>query len=178
MKKIPTVFSVDRIYRYTLWREWKLPEKDLFYSSEENGRMFGNKEELVQFLALNPSTADEVKDDRTVRRCIDYAKRWGFGAMVMTNLFGFRSTDPTVMLNHPAPVGPENDAWLLKVAESAQLVICAWGNDGAHLSRSAYVVQMLRRKPQIKLSRLGPLTNLGHPRHPLYLRSDLVPVDF
>ena len=51
-----TIFSECRQYRYTLWREW-----DLLNSN------------YAMFIGLNPSTADEWKDDPTIRRCIDFS---------------------------------------------------------------------------------------------------------
>ena len=73
-------FSPCRRYRYTLSIEWDASK------------------ERVMFIGLNPSTADETKDDPTVRRCKQFAKDWGYGAMVMTNLFAWRDTDPKKML--------------------------------------------------------------------------------
>jgi len=61
------------------------------------------------FIGLNPSTADETKDDPTIRRCINYAKRWGYSGLCMTNLFALRATKPAVMKANPGPVGREND---------------------------------------------------------------------
>jgi hypothetical protein len=105
------IFSDCRKYRYTLWREWGdiratlLPDPHFdFYP--------GRPDQFVQFVALNPSTADEKQDDPTVRRCVNYAKAWGFGAMCMTNLFALRATDPKVMLAHDLPIGLLNIHWL------------------------------------------------------------------
>src|SRR5881409_728405 len=71
-----TTFSPCRTYRYTLWRHW----------AEGTGR--------AMFVCLNPSTADETEDDPTLRRCMAYAKHWGFRAVCMTNLFAYRATRP------------------------------------------------------------------------------------
>lgn len=38
-------------------------------------------------IGLNPSTADETRDDPTIRRCTGYARLWRFGGLLMTNLF-------------------------------------------------------------------------------------------
>lgn len=89
-----TIFSPCREYRYTLYREWAPGDK------------------VVMFIGLNPSTADEVNNDPTVRRCINYAKQWGYTGMYMTNIFAYRATDPNVMKAHPEPVGAENDHYL------------------------------------------------------------------
>ncbi len=148
-------FSQCRKYRYELWRIWG---KSSFASH-------------AMFLGLNPSTADETNDDPTVRRCIQYAKDWGYGGMCMTNIFAFRATDPKVMKAYPKPVGPINDLALRHVATSAHVIIAAWGNHGDHLGRGATVRRLLEGELHV----LG-LTKSGNPRHPLYLRKDLIPV--
>ena len=52
---------------------------------------------LILFIGLNPSTADETKNDPTIRRCINFAKDWGYGGVMIANLFAFRSTSPEIM---------------------------------------------------------------------------------
>lgn len=135
----------DKEYRYTLWRLWAL----------ERG--------LVQFIGLNPSTADETNDDPTIRRCIGFAKAWGYGGICMTNLFAFRATRPSDMTREREPVGPDNDGWLAETANVASLTVAAWGVRGSHLGRDRQVQALI---PNMKC--LG-LTKQGHPAHPLYL---------
>lgn len=147
-----TVFSDGRLYRYTLWREWDA-NPDLGYA---------------MFIGLNPSTADEVQNDPTVRRCIDFSKQWGYGALCMTNLFAFRATDPKDMKRCPKPVGDHNDHWLRECAREAKVVVAAWGNHGRYLGRDEEVISLIDR-----LQCFG-LTNDGCPKHPLYLRKDSV----
>lgn len=124
------------------------------------------------FIGLNPSTADGVNDDPTVRRCIRFAKDWGYGAICMTNIFAFRATKPEVMKGQKDPIGPENDKWLARLARDADLVIAAWGTRGDHLDRALAVKRKLKR-----LHCLGK-TNGGHPRHPLYVRACQKPVTY
>lgn len=154
--KRETIFSPDRVYRYTLWREWD----ELLNQS------------YCMFIGLNPSTADEVNDDPTIRRCIQFAKDWGYGAMCMTNAFAFRETNPKLMMKHPAPVGPDNDLWLSKIAQDAGVVVAAWGCDGAHKERDKQVRALI---PQLKCLKT---TKGGHPNHPLYLPKNLTPIPF
>lgn len=180
-----TIFSPCRKYRYTLWRDWMDDVMELEEHRNNKTAMY------VQFIGLNPSTADETLDDPTIRRCIDFAKRWGFGAMCMTNLFAFRATDPDVMKAAKLPIGEasfcaynvgnmafaeRNDAHIYGVANGAGLIVAAWGNDGSHLGRSSYVLDMLKRH-KFSPHHLG-LTQSGEPKHPLYLRSDTKPVPF
>jgi hypothetical protein len=122
------------------------------------------------FVGLNPSTADETTDDPTVRRCIAFARDWGYGALCMTNLFAFRATRPEDLKSAAGPVGLENDHFLLRHAARAGIVVAAWGNHGAHLGRGAQVRALL---PHLHCLRR---TGTGHPAHPLYLPKTLRPV--
>jgi hypothetical protein len=126
---------------------------------------------VANFLMLNPSTADEVKLDPSCTRARVYAERWGFGALVVTNLFGWRATDPGDMKTVPDPVGRGNDAAILAAARAAGVVVCAWGNHGLHRERSAYVVDLLR-KAGVGLHVLR-MNACGEPAHPLYLPGSL-----
>jgi hypothetical protein len=126
----------------------------------------------VLFIGLNPSTANQHQTDPTVRRCIGYAKRWGFGALHMGNLFAFCATDPKVMKQTKYPVGGSNDASLKGLAAEAELVVAAWGRHGAHLGRDAVVKAMLPNLHALAVNRDGS------PAHPLYLNGDLRPVPF
>ena len=172
---LDTIFSPDRIYRYTLWREWGTEYLDSFGPSDPHHEYLpGRPEQFVQFIGLNPSTADEKLDDPTIRRCIRFAKDWGYGALCMTNLFAFRATDPDVMINQgDKAIGPENTAWILKIARHAGKVICAWGTDGTFLNRGNEVLSYLAGQGT-GIYCLGQNSD-GTPKHPLYLRKDSLP---
>ena len=147
------IFSEDRVYRYSLYRDW--PMKDA-------------RDGTPVFIGLNPSTADEVKDDPTIRRCKGFAKSWGYRGMFMLNLFAFRATNPREMLKAPYPIGPDNNHWLITLTQEAPTVIAAWGRLGKHLGRDRQVLALLGRIHQIGKA--------NYPRHPLYLKSSLLPV--
>lgn len=157
MAPLQTAFSPCRLYRYTLWRSW--------------GGMFDAQAEYAMFIGLNPSTADETLDDPTIRRCIGFAKSWGYSALCMTNLFAFRATDPKVMMNDPSPIGPDNDDHLAACAAGAGVVVAAWGAGGSFLDRDEAVISRLGH-----LLHYLRLTKHGYPAHPLYLPADLTPV--
>ena len=151
-----TILSQCRTYRYTLWREF--------------GGLIGDG--YAMFIGLNPSTADEVNDDPTIRRCIAFAKSWGYGALCMTNLFAFRATDPNDMKAAAEPVGPDNDRHLVELARNAGVVVAAWGTHGTYRGRDAIVRSLIPNLHCLKK------TGAGHPGHPLYLRADLKPIPF
>jgi len=90
----------------------------------------------------------------------------------MVNLFAFRATVPSDMMDAISPVGPENDKWLTDLAKAAGIVVAAWGNDGVYLRRSAAVKAMFSDLHCIKVNKSG------EPAHPLYLKGDLEPVPF
>lgn len=146
-------FSDCRTYRYVLSRIWDRSERS------------------VTFIGLNPSTADETEDDPTIRRCIGFAKAWGYGGLIMANLFAYRATFPSDMKAAPDPIGSGNDSWLRHLADNS-LVIAAWGNHGSYMNRAADVRRMLSELYCLKLN------GSGEPAHPLYLKADLMPTPF
>lgn len=163
-------FSADRKYRYVLIRELTDP-------------MVNVEKPLGSFLlviGLNPSTADETKNDPTIRRCIGFANRWGFRKLVMMNIFGFRATDPKDMMKEPAPIGPLNDQRLREIAKHCKArcgqVLAAWGNHGSYLNRSAEVTVLLQTAG-VDVLCLGT-TSTGQPCHPLYIPADTMPVKY
>lgn len=145
----PAVFSDDRKYRYSLTRTW----------DESKG--------AVTYIGLNPSTADEVTLDRTLRRCLDFARNWGFGTFHMVNLFAFRATEPDDMKRELAPIGPDNDEEILRRAVMSDLIVAAWGVHGSWMERDRAVFCLLKKRGY-RLDCFG-LTKDGHPKHPLYL---------
>lgn len=168
MNERKTIFSPCRRYRYTLWREWELVP-DVFINP------IGTDSQFVQFIGLNPSTADELQNDPTVRRCIEFAKLWGFGAMCMTNLFAFRATDPAKMKREQEhPMGPDNFMWLLKIAQEANLIVAAWGKHGTFVGQQKIVLEMLSAH---KIYALG-INSDGTPKHPLYLSKAVRPIPY
>jgi hypothetical protein len=125
----------------------------------------------VAFVGLNPSTADETRDDPTTRRCIGFARDWGYGRMELVNLFAFRATRPADLRAAPDPVGPGNREALERVLGAADLVVCAWGNAGAGSAADAVLDGIAA--PHC-LGRTGE----GAPRHPLYVRAGTRPIPF
>jgi hypothetical protein len=156
------VFSFDTKHRYALVRNW-----GAFEARPDAKR--------VAFIGLNPSTADATRDDPTVRRCIRFAKDWGYTGMVMLNAFAFRATDPKDMKGSLDPVGPGNDTALTHVCGQMSRVVACWGVHGGHLNRDARLSLILPEHAAIEC--LG-VTSGGFPKHPLYLKSSTVPQSF
>jgi hypothetical protein len=128
---------------------------------------------MLPIIMLNPSTADASVDDPTIRRCMAFARRDGFGGIAVANLFAFRATSPAEMMTADDPIGPEgSDAieQLLSTAASVDVpVLAAWGAHGSYRGRDEAV--MLSAKGHgARLVCLGT-TKDGHPRHPLYVPS-------
>lgn len=145
------IISEDEKYRYVLWRIW---DKDL---------------DPVMFIMLNPSTADATKNDPTINKCMAYAKRWGYGSIFVCNLYAYRSRDPKALEHVLNPIGPDCDSWLITVSKVSPMKIAAWGNGMVSKGRVEKVRHLV-----------GPLNCLeisksGNPKHPLYLRKNLLP---
>ncbi|MCZ6728239.1 MAG: DUF1643 domain-containing protein [SAR324 cluster bacterium] len=147
------IFDATGAYRYALTRRWR-----------SSGRQ-------VAFVLLNPSTADAERDDHTIRRCIGFARAWGFAALEVVNLFAYRATTPVLLKKAAQPIGEDNDRYLLAAQARAGRLVVAWGIHGPWLGRERVVLGLLSQ-PGGRLSCLG-LTKHGHPRHPLFLPAGL-----
>lgn len=146
-------------YRYSLYRRW-------------------SGEPVGLFIMLNPSTADGLQDDPTIRKCIGFAQRWGLGGIYVANLFAYRSTSPTMLRIAKDPVGPDNDNHIRMMVDvcSAQSgpVICAWGAHGNYLDRAQAVLSLIAaRNVSPMVLRLTEKSRM--PEHPLYVPYNVAP---
>ncbi len=142
------IFSEDRKYRYALWRVWN-PARAI----------------LLQ-IGLNPSDANEFKNDPTVTRGIVRADRTGYGGFFMANLYGFVSTDPKTLLNNGDSVGELTDYYLKQMIELSERQLCGWGSFKPVQARASIVLSMIP-EPYC----LG-INADGQPKHPLYIGYD------
>lgn len=142
-------------YRYALWRIWdsKLPK--------------------VMFIMLNPSTADANEDDPTIRRCINFARAWGYGGLYVGNIYAYRATNPKDLAFNGYLIGEHNSKSLLYMAEKCDKIICAWGNNINRLENPIHILKSMGIGDKLHYLRLA---KTGQPCHPLYLPSDLVPI--
>ncbi len=154
---LAAAFSEARVYRFSLYRD-----------ADPLGRG------TVTWILLNPSTADELQDDPTIRRCISFARRWGFRDTEIVNLFAFRATDPEDMKAADDPVGEGNDAAILLHASEADRVVCGWGDHGSYRGRARHVRDLLGDYDLTALK----INASGEPKHPLYVAGDTRLLDF
>jgi hypothetical protein len=150
------ILSACGFYRYRLERAW----------SSEGG--------VVCFIGVNPSTADATIDDQTVRKWRGFAARWGFGSMVISNLFAYRATAVTELAIAADPKGPENDRHLGEALKEADLVVPCWGSRSKlppRLRARIETVRQLLRTCGRPVRVLG-LTASGDPQHPLMIGYD------
>lgn len=162
------IFTDDDLYRIRLWRSWG------------DGPRLG-------WLMLNPSTADGLKDDPTIRRCIGFAKREGLDGIEVLNLYQFRATSPKGLTHSSDPFGPDAvQVWRGALGHVRKLV-AGWGSSmpilWTHRSRRTYdhgahAAEMLTRLTTFDLEMSGVevvclgKTSNGSPRHPLYVKGD------
>lgn len=145
MKKGARLSACGR-YRYWLSREWDATRA------------------VLVWVMLNPSTADAEHDDATIRKVIGFAKAWGYGSVLVVNLFAYRSTEPEGLRKVADPIGPDNDALLAALGARRPHVICAWGTN----ADPARALVVRRYFEGATLQCLGK-TKDGQPRHPLYV---------
>lgn len=145
--------SDDKRYRYSLTRKISQGARSLL------------------FVGLNPSTADAMSDDPTIRRCVGFAKTWGFNCLRMGNLYALRATDPRKLQTSDDPIGPRNRAKLERIVAASELVIAAWG--GFILAPEARnIADWILQQRNVKC--LGQNRD-GSPKHPLYTAKTSVP---
>jgi hypothetical protein len=156
LQKLPIVRSAEfdptEQYRYWLGRRWQstLPQ--------------------LTIIMLNPSQANATVDDPTIRRCINLAHGWQFGAIIVVNLFAYRTAHPLELKQVTDPIGEGNDAALRKAASEGDKILLAWGNGGSLHGRDQAVLNGLSSFRD-KFCCLG-CNRTGQPRHPLYIQRE------
>ena len=144
------LLSEDGVHRYALSREW----------SGGTG--------LCGFIGLNPSTADADNDDPTIRRCVGFARDWGYAGIRVVNLFSLRTKSPALLklADYPQCIGgARNEQTIQECVDACRLVVAAWGIHGGYRNRAAEVLGALNGAAIYQLG----MTRQGYPRHPLYL---------
>jgi hypothetical protein len=140
------IISDDKAYRYFLSREWDatLPK--------------------IGFIMLNPATADNTTDDATMRRVISFAKSWGYGGVLVGNLYAYRTKKPADLRTVEDPEGPENQKYVKQIIGLCDKIVYAWGNHG----KEPDWLRVMVSDPYCIVR-----TKRGNPGHPLRLRGNL-----
>lgn len=145
--------SKDGMYRYKLWRIW------------DDSKL------KVMFIMLNPSVADEKKDDATIRRCMAFAKLWGYGGILVGNLYAYRATDPKELKTAKEPVGILNAFSLTQMVANCSLLVCAWGDFEKHI-KGTHTIPIHQNTKALGLNKSGT------PKHPLYVAANTELINF
>lgn len=153
---------VEGEYRYSLVREWNV-----------------DNPKSVVFIMLNPSTADDEKEDQTTKVCIEFAKRWGFGSMQIVNLFAYRATEPNILKelnNYNKMVGERNNEFIQSALEEADKIVVAWGEHGIikNRYRDTELKDILAKYP---LYCFRVIAN-NQPKHPLGVSYDTQLIEY
>lgn len=136
-------FSECRKYRYALWRIWD------------------KSKPLIMFVGLNPSTANEYKEDPTIRKVKKYSIQLGYGGFYMMNLFAFISSHPEDLETCQDPIA-DNDKWLLEIFPKCQTIVFAWGTFKQAIERGKKLSKMFPDAKALKIN------DDGSPIHPLW----------
>lgn len=160
--------SIDGAFRYHLWRTW------------EGVDLFAPRSAI--FIMLNPSTADALEDDPTIRRCVGFAKSWKCERLDVVNLFAYRTSNPNELRSTVKTTGlvgdPANDLVIVNLlnATRSAIVVCAWGEHGMLLGRGdemrAWLMRLGVRPKALRIS------ESGQPGHPLYIPADMPLIDY
>jgi len=151
-------------YRYSLTREW----------DKDKGK--------VLFIMLNPSTACDESNDLTTIRCINYAKRWGYGGITIGNLYPYRAKRPKHLkkwikeykYNSKFHKSYNQGRVRTLIAQALQ-VVCAWGNHQGSPPEWLVDASIELERPLHYLELCKDCT----PKHPLgNLSNDLKPIKF
>lgn len=140
------------------------------------GRHWDRGAGYVLFIGLNPSTADALQDDQTIRRCVGFARAWGYGGMEMCNLFDWRCRDPKLLPRQSFAVSELNDPALRVHCTQSRLVVACWGAVPWAQRRIEEVHRTIFDGE--KRWHCLRLTKHGFPEHPCYLPKDVSPVIF
>lgn len=153
-----SVLSQCRTFRYRLVRVWD------------------SQKPRLGVVGHSWSTTNEWRSEASVRRCVRFARAWGYGGIDLGNLFGLRAKDPRKLATVADPIGPDNDAHLAAMSADNDLIVLAWGAR-ADPDRAHAVAQMLWHCSERCGGSLAVLgwTERGQPRHPLYVPKDTTP---
>jgi hypothetical protein len=151
------VVSKCGLYRYELWRIWN------------------DSKPKVLFIMFNPSSADANRNDATLRRCMKFARSWGYGGVYIGNLIPYRATKPAELkaIDQETLQGDGNISHIETMALKSDKIVFAWGD-----LPNKYFVEDVVVRLKYPLAFCLDKTNSGNPRHPLYVKGSIKPISF
>ncbi len=174
-------FSKNREHRYTLVLDWLLPShppRNIFCKMVSY-LLPKQKPRNILWVMLNPSTADEKKDDPTVSRIIEISYRYKYTGLTVINLSSIISSDPKILKNLERQdlicEWPDEIKTVFE-RNNFRRVVCAWGGGiKQHIDESIRVDvfnlfknefdRYLDKNRNTKVRCLG-VTEKKHPSHP------------
>lgn len=135
-------------------------------------RIWDSSKPIVLFIMLNPSTADAEQDDPTIRRCIGFARSWGYGGLMVGNLSAYRATNPTELKSMEIDyyANDQNSQSVMSMYFETEITVFAWGNPPCELPLCPLI--------GLENTHYLELTASGNPKHPLYLKGNLKPIKY
>ena len=143
-------FSIDKKERYSLKREWDKSKNKILY------------------IMLNPSLADDKNDDPTIRRLINFTKKFNSGGFLVGNIFTTITPNPKE-LDKSKGMSDKNFEELIKLINKVDQIVYAWG--------SSIEEPQLLKKLVLSPKCFGKNVN-GTPKHPLYVPSQTKLINF
>ena len=143
-------FSIDKKERYSLKREWDKSKNKILY------------------IMLNPSFADDKDDDPTIRRLINFTKKFNSGGFLVGNIFTTITPNPKE-LDKSKGMSDKNFEELIKLINKVDQIVYAWG--------SSIEEPQLLKKLVLNPKCFGKNLN-GTPKHPLYVPSQTKLINF
>jgi hypothetical protein len=149
----------DRRHRYWLWRIWDRARP------------------ILVVCMFNPSTANARDDDPTIRRLCAWARRWGYGGILVVNLLSIRTSDPREARafgrDAYGPAQAEAIAGAIMLAqEQGTPILAAWGANASAADAQLFLAPA-EGFPLICLGRCAG----GQPKHPMARGRSRIPDD-
>ena len=106
-----SVYSQDKTKRYAYLLLWQPPNP------------------IILWVMLNPGTGDtEMRRRTTLDRCKDWSEQWGYGGLLIGNVFATRAKSAKALGRPSEFFDPINNDALHFLKERAGEVVVAWGS--------------------------------------------------
>lgn len=134
-------------------------------------RMLRSSGPLYAFFGINPSTADAIVPDATVRKWTGFVTAWGGRGYIVGNAFAYRATKVRELAGVEDPVGEWNNFHLNELIRQADILVPCYGRTSKVPKdlRGEFERLRVRLRESGKPVKIFGLTKCGHPMHPLML---------